>query len=232
MYIFETATQAFEAIFGKIIKEGISTEIGTRAIYNCMFTIRRPENRVITTPWRKFSNTYAEREWQWYITGNPSVEEIQKHAPMWGKMHNGNFLVQSNYGWQWMRNGQLKKCIDQLKECKYTRQAWISIYDGKEKDNYKFDTPCTLAVGFDVKASTSSYLDMTVMMRSNDLVYGFCNDQYCFSKLQEMVANELGLYVGTYTHIAHDMHIYNEQLNMVSDYYKKLSEKYEIKDEK
>ena len=55
---------------------------------------------------------------------------------------------------------------------------------------------------------------MTVVMRSNDLVYGFCNDQYCFSMLQEYVANELSIEVGTYTHIAHDLHIYERHYNM------------------
>ena len=36
---------------------------------------------------------------------------------------------------------------------------------------------------------------MCVTMRSNDLWYGFCNDQYCFSKLQKMISNELNIEV-------------------------------------
>ena len=57
---------------------------------------------------------------------------------------------------------------------------------------------------FDIK---NGKLDMTVIMRSNDLIYGFANDQYCFSRLQQMVADHLQLPVGTYTHFAHDLHI-------------------------
>ena len=34
---------------------------------------------------------------------------------------------------------------------------------------------------------------MCVVMRSNDLWFGFCNDQYCFSKLQELVADTTGI---------------------------------------
>ena len=48
-----------------------------------------------------------------------------------------------------------------------------------------------------------------VTMRSNDLWYGFCNDQYCFSKLQELVATEVGLLVGSYYHFAHNLHLYD-----------------------
>ena len=70
-----------------------------------------------------------------------------------------------------------------------------------------------MSIGFEINPINSN-LDMTVMMRSNDLVYGFCNDQYCFSKLQEYVANELNAHIGTYTHIVHDMHIYKKHFNL------------------
>ena len=148
-----------------------------------------------------------------YLSQNRSVEELKKHAPIWDKMHGGDNIVNSNYGWQWGRNNQLDKTIEQLKKNPDTRQAWISIFDGKEKDQYQYDTPCTLAIGFDTDTS-HDFLDMTVLMRSNDLVYGFCNDQYCFSKLQELVATELGMKVGTYYHFVHDMHIYEKHFNL------------------
>ena len=116
---------------------------------------------------------------------------------------------------QWQRNDQLKKVIEQLRSNPSSRQAWITIYDGKEKDDYQYDTPCTLSIGFDIRPEIGEdRLNMTVIMRSNDLVFGFCNDQYCFSKLHEMVANELGLKVGQYTHFAHDLHIYERHYNM------------------
>lgn len=211
--VCKNATEAFEILYETISKVGQSTNIGTKAIYNVSIEIQNPSDRDITTPWRKWSKKYAEREWNWYLSADPSVKEIKKFAPMWDKMHNGNNIVNSNYGFQWSRNKQLQKVIEQLKNNPNSRQAWITIYDGKEKENYDFDTPCTLAVGFDIKPDSFS-VDMTVCMRSNDLVYGFCNDQYCFSKLQEYVAKKLNRTVGTYTHFAHDMHIYNNKLNL------------------
>ena len=53
---------------------------------------------------------------------------------------------------------------------------------------------------------------MSVVMRSNDLWYGFCNDQYCFSRLQSLVAREVGVEMGEYYHFAHNLHIYNNKL--------------------
>ena len=220
-YTFFTAQQAFEYYFDRILTYGIKTNIGTKALYNINIQILMPKDRYIRTEWRKWSEKYAEREWQWYLSQNRSVEEIKKYAPTWDKMHGGDNIVNSNYGWQWGRNNQLDKCIEQLKQNPDTRQAWFSIFDGKEKDQYKYDTPCTMCVGFDIKPfyKEEKQLDMTVIMRSNDLVYGFCNDQYCFSKLQERVARELNIPVGHYCHFVHDLHIYEKHYNLKKKYY-------------
>ena len=215
---FLDAQEAFEHYFDKIIKFGVDTNIHTKALYNINICLLHPKDRLIRTPWRKWNQKYAEREWQWYLSQNRSVEEIKKFAPMWDKMHGGDNLVNSNYGWQWGRNNQLKKCIEQLRKNPDTRQAWFSIFDGKEKDQYQYDTPCTMCVGFDVNPRRHQ-LDMTVVMRSNDLIFGFCNDQYCFSKLQELVANELGLEIGHYHHFVHDLHIYDYHFNLKQKFY-------------
>ena len=119
--------------------------------------------------------------------------------------------VNSNYGYQWKRNNQLDYVISKLKKHKHTRHAAISIYDGKEHDQFATDTPCTYAVQF---TNVENRLNMCVTMRSNDLWYGFCNDQYQFSKLLELVCNETGLKMGTYFHFAHNLHIYSDKLGL------------------
>ena len=96
-----------------------------------------------------------------------------------------------------------------LKESPKTRQAAISIYDAKEMHMYNSDTPCTYAVQFTI---LDDKLNMCVTMRSNDLWYGFCNDQYQFSMLQQLVASRLDKPVGVYYHFAHNMHLYNNKI--------------------
>ena len=117
--------------------------------------------------------------------------------------------VNSNYGYQWERNYQLDKVVAKLKLDPNTRQAVISIYDGKEIHKYRNDTPCTTAIQFSV---INDKLEMCVTMRSNDLWYGFCNDQYQFSSLQKLVADRLSMEVGWYYHAAHNMHLYKDKL--------------------
>ena len=107
------------------------------------------------------------------------------------------------------RNNQIDYVCAKLKSNKNTRHAAISIYDAKEYDKYKKDTPCTYAVQFTI---LNNKLNMAVVMRSNDLWYGFCNDQYCFSRLQELVSERTGYEVGTYYHFAHNLHLYNNKI--------------------
>jgi thymidylate synthase len=117
--------------------------------------------------------------------------------------------VRSNYGWQWERNYQLDYAVAKLKDNPDTRHAAISIFDGKEHGTYLKDTPCTYAVQFTI---LNKKLNMSVYMRSNDLWYGFCNDQYQFSSLQKLVAERTGYEMGTYYHHAHNLHLYNDKI--------------------
>tara|TARA_R100001591_G_scaffold106952_1_gene115621 strand:+ start:2122 stop:2769 length:648 start_codon:yes stop_codon:yes gene_type:complete len=209
---FYNANHAFNYYHDLIIREGIDFA-NTKAIFNCGFYIENPLDNHITNEERGWKHEYAEAEWQWYLSGNRNIEKLGdiygKIPPIWERMadHNGN--VNSNYGWQWLRNDQYEYIIDKLKFDLDTRHAAISIYDCKENLDYENDTPCTYAVQFTI---IDDKLCMSVYMRSNDLWYGFCNDQYCFSMLQEKVAKDVNKEIGWYYHHAHNMHLYNDKI--------------------
>ena len=209
---FNNATEAFDYLLDKIRLDGVDFN-GTKALFNVGFYMEDPSQKIITNKERKFSEKYAESEWLWYLSGDRSVERLGaihgKVPPIWLRMADKDGNVNSNYGWQWKRNNQLYKVIAMLENNPNTRQATISIYDGKEIDSYTKDTPCTYAVQFTI---LDNKLCMSVLMRSNDLWYGFCNDQYQFASLQQMVADSLSIETGWYYHYAHNMHLYNDKL--------------------
>ena len=209
---FETANEAYEYLHDAIIQHG--TDFGdTKALFNVGFYILNPLANTIANKERNWKEDYAEAEWQWYLSGNRSINKLGdiygKIPQIWFDMADKFGNVNSNYGWQWERTSQLNIVIQMLKDNPNTRQAAISIYDAKEISDYTNDTPCTYAVQFTI---VHERLDMCVAMRSNDLWYGFCNDQYCFSKLQQLVAERLNIPIGIYYHFAHNMHLYNNKI--------------------
>ena len=214
MLKFATANIAFHELYDMIIKDGVDFA-GTKALFNVGFEIRLPRSNKILDGKvnRNWSEDYAEAEWQWYLSGDRNIAKLGelygKVPQIWQRMADADGNVNSNYGWQWERTSQLDIVIQMLKDNPETRQAAISIYDGKEISDYEHDTPCTYAVQFTV---LNHKLNMSVVMRSNDLWYGFCNDQYQFSNLQMYVAYQLNLPVGIYYHYAHNLHLYNDKL--------------------
>ena len=214
---FETANDAYEFYYNVIIDQGI--EFGdTKALFNVGFYIDNPTWRVISNRDRKWSLEYAEAEWQWYLSGDNRVSRLGelygKIPDIWNHMADTSGCVNSNYGWQWMRNDQLDYVIEKLKAEPDTRQAAVSIYDAKEHASYEYDTPCTYAIQFTI---INEELCMSVYMRSNDLWYGFCNDQYQFSQLQQLIAGKLGISVGWYYHHAHNLHLYNNIIEKINE---------------
>ena len=210
--VFRNANTAYEYLHDRIIQDGVDFA-GTKALFNVGFYITDPmDNRIINKE-RNWKEEYALAEWQWYLSGDRNITKLGelygKVPEIWKRMADKHGNVNSNYGWQWNREEQLSKVISMLKANPNTRQATISIYDGKEINKYANDTPCTYAVQFTM---LHNRLDMCVVMRSNDLWYGFCNDQYCFSELQRLVSTQLNVEPGVYYHFAHNIHLYNDKI--------------------
>ena len=209
---YKNANAAFEDLLDYVIQDGIDFD-NTKALFNCGFYIQNPLDNHITHKQRDWKLEYAEAEWQWYLSGDRNIKKLGnlygKIPPIWQRMADSFGNVMSNYGWQWQRNNQIDYVVGKLREQPNTRHAAISIYDCKEFERYRKDTPCTYAIQF---TRFKDKLNMSVYMRSNDIWYGFCNDQYQFSSLQKMIAERLSIDVGWYYHHAHNMHLYNDKL--------------------
>jgi len=192
MLKFKTANDAFHNLYWRIKADGVDFA-NTKALFNVGFEIQHPKANAILndTIKRNWSVEYAEAEWQWYLSGDRNIKKLGelygKVPAIWKRMADKFGYVNSNYGWQWERTSQLDIVIQMLKDNPETRQA----------------------VQFTV---INDKLNMCVVMRSNDLWYGFCNDQYQFANLQMLVAERSEYDVGTYYHFAHNLHLYNDKL--------------------
>ena len=219
---FENANEAFNFYNYAILAYGLDYG-NTKCLFNVGFYINNPTDNYISNKSRKWNLDYAKAEWQWYLSGNSNVNKLGKlygSVPkIWLNISNDNGEVNSNYGSHWFNSDfctdtQYCKLIETLKSDTSTRRASLSVYSMENVELEDTDVPCTYAVNFYI---CDNKLNMSVVMRSNDLWFGFCNDQYCFSELQKKVFNDIKLIypdleIGNYYHFANNLHLYKKQL--------------------
>jgi len=166
-------------------------------------------------PSRKFNVNYAVMEFLWYLSRNRNVENIGKCANIWLRIQDGQKEVESNYGtfilgeqWDWIKS--------ELKKDKDSRRCTIVIGQPYHKTKNWHDIPCTQYMQVFIR---DNKLHLGVNMRSNDIIFGLCNDIFNFALFQQLMLNELreiypDLELGSYYHNAGSLHLYEMHYEM------------------
>jgi thymidylate synthase len=185
---------------------------GTRSREVCGVSIRilNPRARIISLSDRKFPLKGALAEFLWYMTKNPKVEIISPYLKHWVNYSDDGDIVNSNYGY--CAGFQIDNIIEKLKKDKSSRQGVINLYNQDFSNYYGKDTVCTPNYQIIIR---DNLLSMIVNARSRDIIRGECIDQFTFTLLQEILANELGYNVGWYQVNIGSLHIYEEHYNML-----------------
>lgn len=178
-------------------------------VLNAVTVIEDPTRCIMTNPVRKMSMRYAVGELLWYMSGENRLDAIRPYTKAWDRMSDDGFTVNSNYGYcikQKFGFNQWDMVKKQLLTSPETRQAVIHIKEARDLWKHPSnDVNCTVCLQFFVRGGK---LYMTTYMRSNDLWMGFPFDVFNFTAMQVLMAMELGLELGNYTHIAGSLHLY------------------------
>lgn len=211
MKIFESDT--LSAAYASMIDELLMTteKVGnTREINNCCIIVHEPRTSRLFFPKREISKKYAEAELEWYWSGDNRCDTIGKFAKMWLSLSDDGVTNNSAYGYILQKKypmNQIEQAIEILKHDKFSRRAILNISDPcLDKLNTK-DLQCTIALQFLIR---NNKLETTVYMRSNDVYFGFPYDYIYFVSIAEYIAKQLDVDVGTYTHHATSMHMYDK----------------------
>ena len=210
--IAKNATEAWEKWWGYLTNKQQTTTQSSRdgdvhaEVINAITVIEDPTRSIVNNPIRNMPMRYAIGEMLWYMSGSPELAEIQKYTQNWDRMSDNGETVNSNYGYcikhkfgfnQWE---YVKSLLTASPE---TRQAVIHI---KTADNTPSkDVNCTVCLQFLIR---DDKLYLTTYMRSNDLWMGFPYDVFQFMNMQVLMSMELGIELGSYTHIAGSLHLY------------------------
>lgn len=191
-----------------------------------------PRANFMFNPIRKMHPSYAAGEMLWYLSGEERIDSILPYAPQYERfaekrmIDDGyNVLVANGaYGNRWRKAiketfgvchndfDQLEHVIKLLKENPATRQAVVTMYHPQDlyRAERSKDLPCTLCLNFLIR---DSKLNLIATMRSNDHWLGFPYDVFCFTTLQQLLAEQLGVDVGWYQHQAMSLHLYDRNID-------------------
>ena len=187
------------------------------------FEITNPLHRIPYVPARKFKIQYMIAEALWYFSGNNKTEGIANYAPFWRDISDDGTTANSAYGarifkthpriargnlnqWEYIKN--------ELENDPDSRRAFLHIRTPEDSIIGLKDVPCTIGLQFFIR---NGALDMVANMRSSDLVLGISYDVPAFTFLQELMAIELGVPVGTYIHVSNSLHVYERHFEMLDE---------------
>lgn len=224
---FENFTECYISLIDKVYNEPeyVSAPRGQRVkeVIGASFTITNPRCRIPFTVGRKFSMSYMVAELVWYLAANNSTKWISNHSKFWKDISDDGTTANSAYGARLFKENlniaqgryrQIDYIIEELKKDPDSRRAVMHLRVPSDSIDAKLDVPCTLALQFFIREGK---LHQVVTMRSSDLIFGIAYDIPAFTMFQEMIANELGVELGSYSHSSNSLHIYERHFEMVEE---------------
>ena len=173
---------------------------------------------------------YAKREIEWYESQSLYVKDIPGDTPkIWQMCADKYGKINSNYGWCIFSNengSQYDHCLNRLLDDHHTREACM-IYTRPSMQvdcnkNGMHDFMCTYSTQvFLNPINEFGYdLDYTVFMRSNDAVYGFCNDVVWAKHVRDKLVSDLNkhgltVFPGKIIWNAGSLHVYERHFKFL-----------------
>lgn len=200
--------KGFDALCGKIDGNVAPSRDGgvVSEICEAVLCVEDPTRNIVSSPIRNMPMRYAVGELAWYLSGSNRVSDISRFAKKWAAISDDGETNNSAYGWRIFNKfgfNQWETVKEALQEDPNSRQAVIHIKDADNRPTK--DLPCTVYLQFLIR---DGKLNLSVHMRSNDIWMGVPYDMFSFCFLQMKMAMELGVDIGTYTHYAGSLHLY------------------------
>ena len=176
-----------------------------------------PRNRVALSPLRDANPFFHLFEALWMLAGRNDLEFLTRFVPRFSEFSDDGQTLNGAYGYRWRYHfgtDQLYNAISELKANPNSRRVVIAMWDGSKDlmagragPDQSRDVPGNPHVY--VRVSGDALLDLMVMCRSNDIVWGaYGANVVHFTFLQEYLACALGKAVGTFTQVSWNYHAY------------------------
>lgn len=185
----------------------------SREVLGRSFVLRDPLRRVIALPARKSNIVFNFAEALWYFAGRGDLDYLAHYAPGVARFVSGAAeLTGTAYGRRIFHYGvagidQWESVARTLADDPDSKRAVVQIFRPEELlVPQNPDVACTLALQFLIREDR---LHAVAYMRANDAYRGLVSDVFSFTFLQELMARQLGLQLGSFTHMVGSLHLYD-----------------------
>ena len=156
----------------------------------------------------------------WYLMGENRPDWLQKYTRIWDDFLEEDGTIRAAYGHRWRHHfgrDQIDALVKHLKENPASRHAvvvtWDPADDGLGIDDKK-NLPCPYSFTVNIAGGK---LHLHNIVRSNDMMLGCPHDAAGFALLQCILAQQLGVEPGIYTHSISNAHIYDDHFEAAEE---------------
>lgn len=157
----------------------------------------------------------------WYLSGEDHIRNLRQHTKIWNAWADENGNLDTAYGRYWRRYpsaqinpqtgqyevveiDQIGKVIELLKTDPNSRRMVVTAWEPGNAFSSKLP-PCHYTFAFNVQENR---LNCHLTQRSGDIALGIPFNLAAYSLLTQILANEVGLELGMFSHTIVDAHIY------------------------
>lgn len=242
-YRADSVNQALQYAVEHLLHEGVeeTSRVGSVLVAPGPVCIEytNPQQRVLYSPTRDANHVFHVMETLWMLSGSNEIEFPVFFNSAYSQFSDDGTTMWDSYGHRW-RNffgyDQLEEIIAELKSNPTSRRCVLSMwnswpmagdYDQNRNSNratanlHDHDLQVAVSGGKAVPCNTHAYfairagkLNMTVMNRSNDCMWGaFGANAVHFSFLLEYMAMRIGVPMGSYYQFTNNLHVYTDKFS-------------------
>lgn len=181
----------------------------------------RPMERVLFDPVRRANPYFHLMEALWMLAGRNDSEFLDHYVRDFGeRFAEPDGFIHGAYGHRWRNHfsmDQLEEVVELMGRNIYDRQVVLQMWDVDSDLGFsqKKDRPCNTHAYL---RFVNEALDLTVMTRSNDIVWGaYGANAVHFSVLLEYLAGRIGVRVGRLYQFANNWHGYCEVVDAIRE---------------
>jgi thymidylate synthase len=195
------------------------TGIDTISWFGAHYTVDLSKGFPLLTT-KEVNWTAVLRELLWYLSGEDHIRNLRKHTKIWDAWADADGNLETAYGrywrrfphpyqdasgqWQVREVDQIQFVIDTLRREPYSRRMVVTAWEPGNAETSKLP-PCHFSFVFNVQGDR---LNCHLTQRSGDIALGIPFNLACYATLTQMIAQEVGLNVGFFSHTIVDAHIY------------------------